>query len=216
MADDHLGGYPVTLSRELAVLRAIRLARATFMRRLVEHATAHLAETGDGSATSSLSPEELRQLKSEGVVQIAEIFFLFEETGMSDPALLRSRLEMHNEALETKVAQMRENNLAHTPEGLSRDRLAGGILDDSKIQMLVDEAEWGELRFDQSSLSSLLIELMAPESCRTLVILLARFGFLKRIGTNNVRIRSLGKLEQLYREHLAQIADALGHVEQAA
>lgn len=214
MTDDHLRGHPVTLSRELTVLRAIRLARATFMRRLVEHATAHLAETGDGSA--SLSPEELRQLKSEGVVQIAEIFFLFEETGMNDPALLRSRLEMHNEALGAKLTQMRENNLAHTPEGLSRDRLASGILDDGKIQMLVDEAEWGELRFDQSSLSSLLIELMAPESCRTLVILLARFGFLKRIGTNNVRIRSLGKLEQLYREHLAQIADALGHVEQAA
>jgi len=214
MTDDHLRGHPVTLSRELTVLRAIRLARATFMRRLVEHAMAHLAETGDGSA--SLSPEELRQLKSEGVVQIAEIFFLFEETGMNDPALLRSRLEMHNEALGAKLTQMRENNLAHTPEGLSRDRLASGILDDGKIQMLVDEAEWGELRFDQSSLSSLLIELMAPESCRTLVILLARFGFLKRIGTNNVRIRSLGKLEQLYREHLAQIADALGHVEQAA
>jgi len=214
MTDDHLRGHPVTLSRELTVLRAIRLARAIFMRRLVEHAVAHLAETGDGSA--SLSPEELRQLKSEGVVQIAEIFFLFEETGMSDPALLRSRLEMHNEALGAKLAQMRENNVAHTPEGLSRDRLASGILDDSKIQMLVDEAEWGELRFDQSSLSSLLIELMAPESCRTLVILLAKFGFLKRIGTNNVRIRSLGKLEQLYREHLAQIADAIGHVEQAA
>lgn len=216
MTDDHLRGHPVTLSRELTVLRAIRLARATFMRRLVEHALAHLAETGKESVAPSLSPEELRQLKSEGVVQIAEIFFLFEETGMSDPALLRSRLEMHNEALGAKLTQMRENNLAHTPEGLSRDRLASGILDDGKIQTLVDEAEWGELRFDQSSLSSLLIELMAPESCRTLVILLARFGFLKRIGTNNVRIRSLGKLEQLYREHLAQIADAIGHVEQAA
>lgn len=214
MTDDHLRGHPVTLSRELTVLRAIRLARATFMRRLVEHAMAHLAETG--TAAPSLSPEELRQLKSEGVVQIAEIFFLFEETGMSDPVLLRSRLEMHNEALGAKLTQMRENNLAHTPEGLSRDRLASGILDDGKIQTLVDEAEWGELRFDQSSLSSLLIELMAPESCRTLIILLAKFGFLKRIGTNNVRIRSLGKLEQLYREHLAQIADAIGHVEQAA
>ena len=100
---------------------------------------------------------------------------------------------------------MRELSQTFTPNGLSRDRIASGILSEAQIQNLVDEAEDGRLRFDQSSFSCLLVEVMAAESCRKIIILLESCGFLKRIGSNNIRIKSEGKLEALYREHLRTI-----------
>lgn len=191
----------IQISGEMKALVAIREGRAAFFRKVVDVARQHRHTSGVGD----LDIEDVRQLKSEGVAQIAELFFSIEELGLSRPQALRGYLMRHNDDLSRKLEDMRATKLSFTPTGLSRDRIASGILDESQIRTLVDEAEDGRLRFDQSSLACLLVEVMAAESCRKLILLLSKCGFFRRIGTNNVRIRSERKLEELYRSHLQLI-----------
>lgn len=189
------------ISGEMATLVAIREGRATFFRKVVDSASQYRSSSGG----DALDMEEVRQLKSEGVAQIAELFFSIDELGLSEPHALRGYLIRHNDDLSRKLEEMRTKKASFTPTGLSRDRIASGILEESQIRTLVEEAEDGRLRFDQSSLACLLVEVMAAESCRKLIVLLSRCGFFRRIGTNNVRIRSERKLEDLYRDHLQLI-----------
>lgn len=192
------------ITAELQLLAAIRSSQAEFCDQIIAAAAEYRAANPLERSTV-LDAEEVRQLRSSGATQVAEFFYIIEERGLAEPAALRAYLNRHNESLQAKLDDLRRSGQAYTGNGLSRDRIASGLLEAEQIENLVDEAEDGRLRFDQTSLACLLVDAMSAESCRKLLLLLANCGFLRRIGRNNVRVRSEGKLEQLYRMHLSAI-----------
>jgi hypothetical protein len=200
------------LTAELQLLAAIRASQAAFCDQLIAAAREHRAANPVDGRTV-LDAEEVRQLRSDGTAQLAEFFFSIEEMGLGEPVALRAYLNRHNDALQAKLNELRRDGEAYTPNGLSRDRIAGGLLEAAQIDHLIEEAEDGRLRFDQGNLACLLVDAMSAESCRKLVLVLANCGFLRRIGRNNVRIRSEGKLETLYRAHLSAILDQISNRE---
>jgi hypothetical protein len=200
------------LSVELSCLDAIRDARVWFLKAVLAHAAEHrAAHPIEGSAC--LTREEIKHLRSDGVPQVAELLFTIDDLGLGDPQRLRSYLETHNEALETKLEDLAHKGQAYTDNGLSRERISDARLSDDQIQTLVDEAEDGRLRFDQTTFACLLMDAMAAESCRKLILLLSDCGFMRRMGHSTVRVRSTGVLERLYREHLAQIVTRVAVVQ---
>ena len=197
-----------TWTAELHLLAAIRASQLAFCDQLIAAALEYRA-ANPVRGSSVLSPDEIRQLRSDGTAQLAEFFFTIEERGLAEPVALRAYLNRHNDALQAKLEGLRKDGQAFTRNGLSRDRIAGGLLEAAQIDNLVEEAEDGRLRFDQTNLACLLVDAMSAESCRKLVLVLANCGFLRRIGRNNVRVRSEGKLERLYRAHLTAILQQL-------
>lgn len=192
------------ITAELQLLAAIRASQAEFCDQLILSA-AEFRAANPLRGSTVLDAEEIRQLRSPGTTQVAEFFFIIEERGLAEPAALRAYLDRHNQSLQAKLDDLRRSGQAYTGNGLSRDRIASGLLEAGQIETLLDEAEDGRLRFDQTSLACLLVDAMSAESCRKLLLLLANCGFLRRIGRNNVRVRSEGKLERLYRQHLSAI-----------
>lgn len=193
---------------ELQLLAAIRASQAEFCDQLILSA-AEFRATNPLKGGTVLDAEEIRQLRSPGTTQVAEFFFIIEERGLAEPEALRAYLDRHNQSLQAKLDDLRRSGQAYTGNGLSRDRIASGLLEAGQIETLLDEAEDGRLRFDQTSLACLLVDAMSAESCRKLLLLLASCGFLRRIGRNNVRVRSEGKLERLYRLHLSAILERI-------
>jgi hypothetical protein len=196
------------ITAELQLLAAIRASQAEFCDQLILSA-AEFRAVNPLKGNTALDAEEIRQLRSPGTTQVAEFFFIIEERGLGEPAALRAYLDRHNQSLQAKLDDLRRSGQAYTGNGLSRDRIASGLLEAGQIETLLDEAEDGRLRFDQTSLACLLVDAMSAESCRKLLLLLANCGFLRRIGRNNVRVRSEGKLERLYRQHLSAILEKI-------
>lgn len=196
-----------TISRELVCLAALRQARSRFFRTLEKLAVDARQEAGD----PVLSREQSKLLRSEGVAQIAEFFFIVRDGGISDPDALRSFLERHNDDMRVLLEDCERG---YTSGGLSRERVERSIFTDKQIQYILHECESGEVRFDQQSLQRIFTQSMSFESCRKLLILLAECGFLNRWEYNQVLISSKGVLEDLYREHLSTIINAIAPVPQ--
>lgn len=180
---------------------ALRDSRCDFF-----NAVVHDAEMFKQAKGHELSREERSQLRLESVEQMAEFLFLMEIFELNaDATKLRVFLENHNRKIVDKLDRMAAEKQGYSDSGLPAARLRKGILDKAQIQTMVDEAEYMGLRYDQSSLGALLIEVMSLASSRNLIILLSDCGFLKRIGAGTKTIRSTGKLEVLYRRKVARV-----------
>jgi len=201
---------------EFTCLSAIRDGNVQFYRAVLAEAQEH-RRTNPLNGSPDLTPEEVAQLRLESVEQMAEFLYMMELTGLNhDPVGLRRHLERHNADLQRSIDVLRAQKRGYTAGGLSVSRLEKGILDRNQINALVDEADDQGLRYDQSSLGCLLIEAMALESSRTLIILLHNCGFLKRRGAGSKSIRSTGKLETAFRAQLRHLIDCLAAVRSEA
>lgn len=192
----------ISTSAELSCLVAINDARLWFLKSVLAAAEAHRRDNPvDGS--NELTDLEISKLRSNGVAQIAELFFLLDDMEVRRPDKLRIFLETHNEAVREKIDALVVSGDHYTDSGLSRDRLRDGLLSSDQIQTILDEAEELRVQFSQSALAGLLTFEMSPESCRDLILVLASCGLLRRRGEKTIRVFSPGVLEGLYREHLA-------------
>jgi hypothetical protein len=160
----------------------------------------------DGLKKSELSLEDLRSLKSEGVGLISELFYIFRSAGLSSPTKLQGFLERHNSDMRALIASCQRG---HTATGLSADRIKKSIFTERQIAYVIHESSHGELRLDQNSLQRILIQSMSFESCRSKLVLLAKFGLLRRHEYNQVLISSPGTLEDAYGRHLDRVLSVL-------
>lgn len=189
-----------TDSQEMICLVALREARATLLVDLAAHADAHGSEDvrdPDGR----ISRETLELVQSDAAEQISELFFVLQELGLNEGAMIRAYLEQHTAAMNDLLADPDKMRA----RGLTAQRIKAARFSPAQIEFIELVSLPGQLRLDQSALGRLLSELMSPETCRKVVIALSECGFLDRHNVGQALISSRGVLEQIYRMHLAKI-----------
>ena len=195
---------PRSESLALACLSGLRSARAQFFTALSGCAAENIgAEHRDRNG--SVRRDVLGLLRSDGTAQIAELFFLIEELGLQDQSLFRAFLARHNDAMQAYLDE--PDRLQRL--GVSRQRIKAAIFSKERMDFLGLVSPPGQLLLDQAAIGRLLTEVMAPESCRKIVVALAESGLLKRHEVGTVLVSSDGKLEALFREHLIIVAKAV-------
>ncbi|MEM6490137.1 MAG: hypothetical protein AAF677_18030 [Pseudomonadota bacterium] len=193
----------IETSPELTCLTALRAARSHFFERVVDSARANApAARRDGE---DLAREYVALLRNDGTAQIAEFFYLIREVGLNDGERFALYVENHNRS----IAEYAADPAKRAKLGLSPQRLEAATFSEQQINFIREMSPPGRLLLDQSALGRLLVETMAPESCRKLVVALADAGLLRRSKVGAVVVWSDGTLEGLYQEHLAQIVEAL-------
>jgi hypothetical protein len=189
---------------------ALRQARADFFARVLETAEAWRR----AQAEPDLSPEERKVLRSEGVAQIAEFFFVLREAGLSSPAAIASFLGRHNADMQ---ALLDSCNRGYTLFGLSASRIREAMFQPHQIELILHESAGDTVTFDQRSIGKILTQVMSFESRRTLLVLLASTGLLHRRDFRSVvLISSNGTIEDLYRQHLRSMVEAVSVMPPAA
>lgn len=190
---------------DLACLSAMRQARAAFFRAV----EARAASTAGLDGPADLDREHRKLLRTEGVAQIAEFFYVLKYGGLRIPEDLRGFLERHNADMQRLIETCRNG---YTEGGLSLQRLKRAIFSSSQIEYVLHESSGGKARLDQMSLQRIFTQSMSFETCRTLLVVLAEYGLLQRWEFNQVIIGSNGVLEDLYKAHLDEItAGVLAH-----
>lgn len=190
-------------SAELTCLAAIRSGRARFFGALAAHAADHAPAERRGPE-GSLARDYLALVRSDGAAQIAEFYFVVEELGLADGVLFRSYLERHNAAMEAYLADPEKmRGLGLTPQ-----RVRSARFTEDQMNFVQFMSPPGRLLLDQSSIGRLMTEVMAPESCRKIVIALAEGGLLQRMSVGQALIGSTGVLERLFRAHLTEVVQA--------
>lgn len=193
------------ISQELLLLFAFRKSTADFYDQVVAHAEAHRKEQGE----SELSREERKALRSEGLLQVAEFFFAIGDAGISSAARIRGFLERHNEDMQ---AMLETCERGYTKFGLSAARIKDAVLRKHQIDLIVHESEGGQLTFDQRSIGKILTPQMSFETCRTLLVLMASAGLIRRRDFRSVvLISSNGVIEEMYRSHLRHLVEAISN-----
>lgn len=194
---------PQSFSTALLCLAALRQARADFFDQVVDHAETWRKEEG----VSELSREDRKLLRSEGTAQIAELFFVIEEGNINTPDALRGFFERHNDDMRSLLATCERG---YTRFGLSEGRLKSAVFKDRQIDLVLHESSHGKVTFDQRSIGKVLAEAMSFESCRSLLLLLANSGLLKRNSFQSIVLVSPnGKIEDMYRRHLSHVASTV-------
>lgn len=191
------------ISLKLICLAAMRQARADFYDQVVKSAEEWRAQKHD----THLTREERKLLRSDGVAQIAEFFFVFRESDLADADGITSFLLRHNEDM---TALIESCDRGYTRFGLSAARIKEALFKPHQIDLIVHESASGSLTFDQRSIGKILTQVMSFESCRTILVLLASCGLLTRRDFRSVvLISSNSRLEDLYSDYLGAILDAL-------
>jgi hypothetical protein len=190
------------LAPTLVCLMAMREARAGFSTAVEAHAARH-AGLDD---VSQLDREHRRILRSEAVSQIAEFYYVLKNGGIEIPDGLRGFLERHNADMATHEASCRNG---YTIGGLSVQRIRRARFSPAQINYVLHESAGGAPRFDQQSLQRIFTQIMSFETCRSVLVVLAEFGFLRRWEFNQVVIGSTGVLERLFHIQLEAIVNAM-------
>lgn len=157
-------------------------------------------------STEELTSEELRSLKSESVGLISELFYVFRQAGLAKPEKLRAFLDRHNHDMKELAATCVRG---YTKTGLAQDRIKKSIFTERQIAYVIHESSHGELRIDQNSLQRILVQSMSFESCRSKLVLLSKFGLLRRHEYNQVLISSPGVLEDAYGRHVERVLSSI-------
>ncbi len=194
---------PRQISRELACLVAFRNARAGFFRRLVAQAE-DAAPPARREPDGSLKREYVALLRSDAAAQIAEFYFVLRELGLDEGRGFRRYVENHNKAMRGHLGDAQQARRL----GLARHKIEAAIFSEEQIRFIETVSPQGALLMDQSALGRLLIELMAPETCRKIVIAFAEAALLERQTIGHALIRSTGRLEEHYASQMAEILKA--------
>jgi|SRR6056297_1185930 len=189
-------------SLDLICLAAIRQARATFF-----DAVERLAADAIGvDGPSDLDREHRKLLRSDGLYQIAEFFYVLRYGGLSIPDDLGGFLERHNADMKRLLETCRGG---YTEGGLSAQRLKRAMFSPGQINYVLHESAQGDARFDQQSLQRIFTQAMSFETCRNMLVILSEYGFLRRWEFNQVIIGSTNVLEPLFKTHLETIATGI-------
>jgi len=184
------------LSRQLVCLAAIRAARAEFFDRIIRIAEESSLSLREGG----LSLVARRMLRTEGVAQIAELFFVFQERGINSPENFRAFIDRHNSDM---LSRIKECNKGYSRYGVSERELRKCIFEEHQVDHIIHMSAAGHLSLDQRSIGKILREAMSFETCRTLLILLTQYGLLRRHDFRTVvLVSSGGVMESVYRDHL--------------
>jgi hypothetical protein len=189
-------------AKDLTCLAAMRDARARFFN-LVE---AQAAEHAGLNGPEALDREHRKVLRSDGVAQIAEFFYVLRYAGIPIPDGLRGFLERHNADMDRLLASCSNG---YTLGGLSEQRLRRAKFSEAQIRYVMHESAGGDPRFDQQSLQRIFTQIMSFETCRLILVTLSDFGLLRRWEFNQVVVGSPGFLEDAYKIHLEEIVSAV-------
>lgn len=194
------------ISPELLLLFAYRKSTADFYDKVVSFAEAHRSDRGE----PELTREERKSLRSEGLLQVAEFFFAIGDAGITTPERIRGFLERHNADM---LAMLETCERGYTRFGLSAARIKEAVLKPHQIDLIAHESEGGQLTFDQRSIGKILTPQMSFETCRTLLVLMASAGLIRRRDFRSVvLISSNGAIEQMYKDHLSHLVGAISNV----
>ena len=180
--------------RDIRTCEALHESKAAFQNDLV-----------DGSVNQDRY--FVAQLRQEPTYQIAEFFFLLRAFGLDSEEKIRRYAELHNRHLE----ELQEDRAKMRRLGLSPTRVRKGMFSPESIPKLVENYRSGNGAIDQSDLSRLLIEVMSPETCRKMVVMLTDAGYLERWRSpyQSVLVRSTGALERIFARSLRHVRSAL-------
>lgn len=190
-------------SDEMRCLVALRAARSAFFANLVAHA--QKLHSAEGQRQAPLVQEEIDLLRSDDAYQIAEFYYLIGELGLANRQRIRAYLRRHNADMQDLAKDRKRQQTM----GLSPQRLEKAIFSDIQIEKVAENIVDDRLRLDQSDLGRLLAQNMSAETCRKVVVVLAKAGLLNRINIGQVMVASNGSLEGYFRDHLAQVVGAL-------
>lgn len=180
--------------KDVCFLEGLREARKDFFDELV-HRSADQDE------------HFLAGLRQEPAYQISEFFYLLKAFGVDDEAKIKSFANLHNQ----HMAGLLDDRAKMRRLGLGPDRVRKAMLSEDNLGKVVENYKRGGSSFDQSDLSRLVVLLMSQETCRKIVVALARAGFLEREKTpyQSVLVRSTGVLEDIYARHLRALRHAV-------
>jgi hypothetical protein len=184
-------------SRELTCLSALRSARRRFFCDIVDHASDY--------SKKQLSKNDVDLLRGDTTYQVAEFYYVIDDMKLADKQKMRLVLERHNRDMEELVANRQRRELM----GLLKQSVERAIFSPIQIDKVVENVVDGKLRLDQSDLGRLLAQAMSPETCRKVVVSLARGGLINRINIGQVLIVSNGVLEGYFRNHLTSVVKQL-------
>ena len=183
---DPLEDRPEALAADLRAHAALRGALVRFYEEIAR-------------ASGSDDPGILGRLRTQPVYHMAEFFFLLRAYGLERAEQLREIVRLHNAQIAALQADKERRDLF----GFGGTRLKKALFDEaSENKLVVNYEHMGG--FDQSDLSRLLIEVMAPETCRSTVVDLEKAGLLKRsTGVYNaVVVSSTGRIETAFARHV--------------
>ncbi|MCY3877522.1 MAG: hypothetical protein OXF88_24930 [Rhodobacteraceae bacterium] len=180
--------------RHIEVVKAMRGARLNFMH-------------GITGASRDKKPELLRRLKSDGVLQIAEFFFLLKCHEIKTTRQIKAFARLHNKYLQDTMDSPEEL------EWLDRTRmqLDGAFFSELGIEKLAENFQRNPPSFDQSDLCRFLVTQQSGENCRRSLKTLQQAGLLdaNRIPYGSIVLHSSGKLEQIYLDHINALCAGL-------
>ena len=111
-----------------------------------------------------------------------------------------------------KIEELCDSPDLHDKLGIQPQRLEDAMFDtDDKIARLQANCGANGVRLSQSDLARFVIEYMSPETCRTVVKVLAEAGYLHLTNSpfGAVLVASNGRLEEIYGEHIRSLRRAL-------
>ena len=129
-------------------------------------------------------------MRSDGVAQIAEFFFVLRDAGLTSPTTIAGFLRRHNDDMQ---ALLDSCSRGYTRFGLSAARIREAMFQPHQIDLIVHESSGERATFDQRSIGKILTQVMSFESCRTLLVLMASAGLLQRRDFRSVVLISFAR-----------------------
>jgi hypothetical protein len=168
---------------DLAFVETLRLLRVRFQ-----------AETA--SAAASIDPDVLLALRQESFFQFAEFFYALRAYGIDSGDKLERLAHLHNDHL-VAISQDRERMRRY---GLTPERLESAMFTGDNLRKLLANVAGPTPGIDQSDLARLLVTVMSTETCRKLVLIAEKAGFVRRVrvAAGPVLVVSEGTMERIY------------------
>ena len=146
---DPLKDRPEALAADLRAHAALRGALVHFHEEIAR-------------VSGSDDPDVLGGLRSQPVYHLAEFFYLPRAYGLERAGQMREIVRLHNE----RIAALQADKARPDPFGFGGTRLNKAPFNEaSENEPVVDYEHMGG--FGQSDLSRLLVEVMAPKTCRS-------------------------------------------------
>lgn len=141
-------------------------------------------------------PGALLTLRQESLFQLAEFLFALRSYGINSGDTIERLASLHNEHL----LALRANRDRMRRFGLSIDRLESALFTGDNLRKLVANFASSPPAIDQSDLARFLVTVMSVETCRKLVLVCERAGFVSRVRSpfGAVLVCSGGGLEKIY------------------
>jgi hypothetical protein len=190
------------------VLEALLRAEAELVRLLLDAAPLPEGSTKDSDYMELVTRYE-RYMPSAEVTAIARFLYMLDAYGVTDEEGLRRLITSHNERMTALVA----DTAYLTRMRLPKARLVEArFTRDAANHTAMNFAYHHRVALDATSMGRLLVEFANKHQVAEAINLLARLGFFEVVeGNFNAKVfLSTGRLEAVYRDYLAQVAQGVG------